>query len=140
MTDVAGNVLDGEWTNSTSYSQLGSTSSFPSGNGTAGGNFAFRFDVLPGDSTGGSLGKVNVSDVAQTKSRSGLAETAISYRSDFDGNGLINVADVAYVKSRSGLNSLPTNAPAPPTFSTPLLWVNVLLSPSGSLLRDPWVY
>ena len=116
VTDAAGNILDGEWTNPTSYSQVGSTSSFPSGNGTAGGNFAFRFDVLPGDSTGGSLGKVNVSDVAQTKSRSGLAETALTCRSDFDGNGLINVADVGYVKSRSGLNSLPTNAPVLPVF------------------------
>ena len=59
----------------------GSTDTFPSGNGTAGGDFAFRFDVLPGDSTGGSLGKVNVADVAQTKSRSTLAVTVSSYRS-----------------------------------------------------------
>ena len=93
VRDAAGNVLDGEWNNPTSYSQVGSTDTFPSGNGTAGGDFAFRFDVLPGDSTGGSLGKVNVADVAQTKSRSTLPVTNSSYRSDFDGNNLINVAD-----------------------------------------------
>ncbi len=118
VTDVAGNVLDGEWTNPTSYSQVGVTSTFPSGNGVAGGDFAFRFDVLPGDSTGGSLGKVNVADINQTKSRSSLPETASSYRSDFDGNGLVNVADINYVKSRSSISSLPVNPPVLPMFST----------------------
>ena len=108
-------MLDGEWNNPTSYSQVGSTDAFPSGNGTAGGDFAFRFDVLPGDSTGGSLGKVNVADVAQTKSRSTLAVSSSSYRSDFDGNNLINVADVAYVKSKSSVYSLPVNPPVLPS-------------------------
>ena len=118
VTDVAGNALDGEWTNPTSYSQVGATSTFPSGNGVAGGDFAFRLDVLPGDSTGGSLGKVNVADINQTKSRSSLPETASSYRSDFDGNGLVNVADINYVKSRSSISSLPVNPPVLPMFST----------------------
>ena len=43
VTDTAGNGLDGEWTNPTSYSQVGATSIFPSGNGVAGGDFAFRW-------------------------------------------------------------------------------------------------
>ena len=116
VADVAGNLLDGEWTNPTSYSQAGATDTFPSGNGVAGGDFAFRFDVLPGDSTGGSLGKVNVADIAQTKRRSSLPETVSSYRSDFDGNGLINVADIAYVKSKSSIYSLPLNPPDLPVF------------------------
>ena len=127
VTDVAGNLLDGEWTNPTSFSDVSATSTFPSGNGVAGGDFAFRFDVLPGDSTGGSLGKVNVADIAQTKSRSSLPETASCYRSDFDGNNLINVADIAYVKSKSSIYSLPTLPPLPPTFGPVFSQVSLLL-------------
>ena len=131
VTDLAGNTLDGEWSNPTSYGQGGATSSFPSGNGTAGGNFAFRFDVLPGDSTGGSLGKVNVADINQTKSRSSLPETTSSYRSDFDGNNLVNVADINYVKSRSSISSLPVNPPVLPSFGAVFSQVSLL-----ALLRD----
>ena len=131
VKDVAGNILDGEWNNPSSYSQVGSTDTFPSGNGTAGGDFAFRFDVLPGDSTGGSLGKVNVADVAQTKSRSTLAVTGSSYRSDLDGNNLINVADVAYVKSKSSVYSLPVNPPVLPVFGSamPALTLSARIAP-----------
>ena len=136
VTDTAGNALDGEWTNPTSYSQVGATDTFPSGNGTAGGNFAFRFDVLPGDSTGGSLGKVNVADIAQTKSRSSLPETASSYRSDFDGNNLINVADIAYVKSKSSIYSLPVNPPILPVFGPVFSSVSLLWRRGDSLLGN----
>ena len=127
VTDTAGNALDGEWTNPSSFTQVGAASIFPSGNGMGGGDFAFRFDVLPGDSTGGSLGKVNVADIAQTKSRSSLPETVSSYRSDFDGNGLINVADVAYVKAKSSIYSLPTIPPLLPTFGPTFSQMSLLL-------------
>ena len=140
VTDLAGNVLDGEWTNPSSYTDAGTTSSLPSGNGSAGGDFAFRFDVLPGDSTGGSLGKVNVADVAQSKSRSTLPVSSSSYRSDFDGNNLINVADVAYVKSKSSIYSLPVDPPVLPVFGATFSQVSVLLSPGGSLPTDHWMY
>ena len=126
VTDTAGNALDGEWTNPTSYSQVGGTSIFPSGDGVAGGDFAFRFDVLPGDSTGGSLGKVNVADINQTKSRSALPETISSYRSDFDGNNLVNVADINYVKTRSAISSLPVNPPVLPSFGPVFSQVSLL--------------
>ena len=138
VRDAAGNVLDGEWNNPTSYSQVGATDTFPSGNGTAGGDFAFRFDVLPGDSTGGSLGKVNVADVAQTKSRSTLAVSSSSYRSDFDGNSLINVADVAYVKSKSSIYSLPVNPPVLPVFGAAIP-ESLVQGLTKSLQEDPWV-
>ena len=134
VTDTAGNALDGEWTNPTSYSQSGATDTFPSGNGVAGGDFAFRFDVLPGDSTGGSLGKVNVADINQTKSRSSLPETTSSYRSDFDGNDLVNVADINYAKSRSAISSLPVDPPVLPTFGPVFSPVSLLLSRAYPLL------
>jgi hypothetical protein len=41
VTDANSNALDGEWPGLTA-------NAFPSGNGTAGGNFQFRLNVLPG--------------------------------------------------------------------------------------------
>ena len=139
VTDTAGNALDGEWTNPSSSSDVSASSSFPSGNGVAGGDFAFRFDVLPGDSTGGSLGKVNVADIAQTKSRSSLPETVSSYRSDFDGNNLINVADVAYVKSKASIYSLPVDPPVLPSGFSVNLLLNSKRRPPGQSLTRPVV-
>lgn len=48
VTNVAGLALDGEWTNPTSLTDT-NTSTFPSGNGTAGGDFEFYITLLPGD-------------------------------------------------------------------------------------------
>ena len=53
VTDVEGNFLDGEWTNPASIfvaSGVG-VSEFPSGDGTAGGDFNFVFTLLGGDFT-----------------------------------------------------------------------------------------
>jgi hypothetical protein len=41
VTDVSGNVLDGEWADNADV--------FPSGNGASGGDFGFTFKVLPAD-------------------------------------------------------------------------------------------
>ena len=41
VADVAGNQLDGEWTDA--------ISNYPSGDGIAGGDFEFRLNVLPGN-------------------------------------------------------------------------------------------
>ena len=41
VTNGLGAALDGEFTTT--------TSNFPSGDGTAGGDFNFRFNILPGD-------------------------------------------------------------------------------------------
>ena len=43
VTDLAGIPIDGDWTDS--------VSAYPSGNGSAGGDLVFRFNVLPGDVT-----------------------------------------------------------------------------------------
>ena len=75
-----------------------------------------------------------MADVAQTKSRSTLAVSSSSYRSDFDGNNLINVADVAYVKSKSSVYSLPVNPPVLPVFGAASSQVSLLLSRKYSLL------
>ena len=46
IKDAAGNRLDGEWTNPTSTTATG-TSTYPSGNGLAGGDFHFRSTCFP---------------------------------------------------------------------------------------------
>ena len=48
ITDLAGNALDGEWLNPATTTST-SSDTWPSGNGAAGGNFTFLFNVLPGD-------------------------------------------------------------------------------------------
>lgn len=58
VTDLAGNVLDSEWSNPTALGSTG-TSAFPSGNGAAGsaaGAFKFNFAVLPGDYNRNNVG------------------------------------------------------------------------------------
>jgi hypothetical protein len=59
---------------------------------------------LIGDTNGNR--SVSSTDVAQTKSLSGVATTASNYRNDVNTNGTINATDIAIVKSKSG-NTLP---------------------------------
>ena len=64
VVDVAGNRLDGDWVNPT-WSPPSAPSggdAWPSGDGTAGGDFQFRINVLPGDVN--QDGTVNVADLA----------------------------------------------------------------------------
>lgn len=63
---------------------------------------------LLGDTTGN--GTVNVGDIGQVKSQSGIAVSTSNFRADLNANGAINVADVGQVKSTSG-NALPPVAP-----------------------------
>jgi hypothetical protein len=50
ISDVEGDRLDGEWTNPASITTSNaSVSEFPSGDGTAGGDFNFVITLLPGD-------------------------------------------------------------------------------------------
>jgi len=62
---------------------------------------SLRMNVVFGDTTGNAI--VNASDVAQTKSRSGLAVTEANFRNDVTADGSINSSDVTAVKVRSGL-------------------------------------
>ncbi|MAE64843.1 MAG: hypothetical protein CMJ18_11295 [Phycisphaeraceae bacterium] len=53
VTDPGGRALDGEWTDTSDV--------YPSGDGSAGGDFGFRLDVLPGDVDGS--GQVGADDL-----------------------------------------------------------------------------
>jgi hypothetical protein len=97
------NVLDGEWTDS--------SDTYPSGNGTAGGDFQFRLNVLAGDADG-STG-VNVIDYSQIGMKNGknAGDEGYSIRHDVNANGSITMDD--YYACRANLNHvLPSGNPA----------------------------
>ena len=103
-------ALDGEWTDN--------AGAYPSGNGTAGGDFRFRFNVLPGDTS--RNGAVLADDFSSVKKKffktvtSPVAGTDADYSPfhDLDGSGGILANDFAAVKSRF-FDSLPAGDPAP---------------------------
>lgn len=61
---------------------------------------AVSMNVLVGDTNGSKI--VNASDVAQTKSQSGVPVSSTNFKQDMAVSGTINASDVALVKSRSG--------------------------------------
>ncbi|MDE2508297.1 MAG: hypothetical protein KGM43_13880, partial [Planctomycetota bacterium] len=81
VTDLQGNLLSGAWTDG--------VSSYPSGNGVAGSDFNFRFNVLPGDADGS--GGVNLSDYLIIRRELGFTTTTTGYNWRFDllGQGTI---------------------------------------------------
>lgn len=84
VTDTGGAALDGEWTNG--------VSAYPSGNGLAGGDFNFTFNVLPGDIA--QVNIVNVQSIAVITA--GWLRTG--YQSgDINGDGIVNSQDLAVV-------------------------------------------
>jgi hypothetical protein len=108
--------LDGEWTNPSATAPNGDT--YPSGDGTAGGDFNFRINVLRGDTNGDQ--QVNALDVADVKKRllrrpgDGVTgSNAYSIFADLNTDGVINALDVAAVKGR--LNTRINNLPDPAT-------------------------
>jgi hypothetical protein len=103
IQDLDGNVLDGEWENE--------VSTYSSGDGTAGGDFEFAFEVLPGDVNQTRL--VNYFDYAYTRGLEGKSSSDPGYipLRDIDGDGLIETSDWQDVLSYLG-NRTPTGSPA----------------------------
>ena len=104
---AGGQLLDGEWA-------TGGT--FPSGNGTAGGDFRFQIKVLPGDVT--RDGRVNALDLSDAKRRLNRTPTdtvtgggAFSAFADIDAGGRINALDLSAIKQRLN-QTLPAVQPA----------------------------
>lgn len=101
VKDVAGNLLDGEWTTQ----QLASTS----GNGAAGGDFQFEFRSLPGDAT--QDGTVDAADYTVWADHFLSAHPEQVPLINFNGDGLIDAGDYT-VWADHFLESLPSAAPA----------------------------
>jgi hypothetical protein len=103
VKDLAGNVLDGEWSNN--------SDTFPSGNGTAGGDFAFLFRVMPGDVN--QNGGVEYYDYGTVNSQQGLTTASPGYLAfaDVNGSGTINSTDTQLTLSKLW-STYPTGSPA----------------------------
>jgi hypothetical protein len=120
LDDALVGGLDGEWTTGQAY---------PSGNGTAGGDFSFRLKVLRGDAN--QDGFVNALDLGQLKSRlnrnattnQGTGNTAYSVFADLNADGQINALDLGIAKAR--LNS---RLPATDFTATSLLFSTTRIS------------
>lgn len=89
VRDLAGNALDGEWTNPTGFDTTASDT-FPSGDGTVGGDFQFFFTSLPGDAN-----RDNIVDGADYSvwADNYLRTGASFIQADFSGNGVVDSGD-----------------------------------------------
>ena len=110
LDDAALAGLDGEWAGPVA------TESFPSGDGTVGGDFDFRVNVLRGDAT--QDGVVNALDISFIKQRlnrtatnPGTIGAVYSVFGDITADGSINALDLSAAKQRLN-NRLPTGEPA----------------------------
>ncbi len=103
--NAAGAMLDGEWTDNVSTGS--------SGNGSAGGDFRFRMNVLPGDADGN--GTVNNDDFVSVRavmfSSPGVGPYDV--RRDLDTSGKIAVGDWIVARNKTG-QSLPAGTPNSP--------------------------
>ena len=108
LIDLSDNVhsggvaLDGEWTDG--------TSTFPSGDDTAGGDFRFRFDVLPGDTTRDGATNLVDRDGIRTRMFVWAGQEGYSRFYDLNGSGRVDFLDWSVVLANRG-TSLPPGAP-----------------------------
>jgi hypothetical protein len=102
VRDLEGNVLDGEWTNNVST---------VSGNGSAGGDFQFNFNVLPTDVNNTAV--ITGYDAIYIQQLNGKTTTSPGYiaNRDVDGSGAVNSADWQEALNRP-FHALPTGSPA----------------------------
>jgi hypothetical protein len=102
VRDLDGNILDGEWTNNVST---------VSGNGIAGGDFEFNFNVLPTDVN--NTGNITNYDYIYIRQLDGKSTTSPGYiaKRDINGSGLINSADWQEALDRA-MQTLPSGSPA----------------------------
>ena len=105
VRDFSMDPLDGEWTDG--------VGTYPSGDGTAGGNFEFRLNILPGDVD--QSGDVRSSDVikARRKGNTAVGDAEYSPLYDVDGSGEIRSSDVIKVRRLSN-TQLPDGEPTLP--------------------------
>jgi hypothetical protein len=120
---ASGLPLDGEWANGNDR--------YPSGDGSAGGDFVFGVNVLAGDVNGD--GSVNALDLGQIKARlnrttanPGEGNTAYSVFADLNADSRINALDLGAAKTRLN-RRLPRILLPPPVIvtGTPVMTASV---------------
>ena len=114
VTDAGGARLDGDWINPVGAAAGGDT--YPSGDGTPGGDFVFRINILPGDVN--RSGSVLADDFSAVKRKffastinPGTGEAAYSVFHDINGSGSILADDFSGVKQRF-FDRLPDGQPS----------------------------
>ena len=106
VTDLAGNALDGEWANG--------ADTYKSGDGAAGGDFAFRLNILPGD-VNQSGGRVTALDWILTRARTNLRPGDVGYEPLYDNNGSGGMTALDWILVRVRTNTqLPVGEPTRP--------------------------
>jgi VCBS repeat-containing protein len=135
IADLAGNPLDGEWSNPTGDAQS-SSSAYPSGDGVPGGDFRFRFNVLPCDIN--QNGYVQASDGLLDRGSLGKSPGQVGYSpfKDVNGNGYIQANDGLSVRGRLA-TSLPGGEPAPAVFANAS--ANTIAAMTLAVVADPLV-
>ncbi len=132
VANTLGTALDGEFTNATATSPGGN---FPSGDGVAGGDFDFRFNVLPGNSSQQN-GIVTGADGNGVRARL-LQNTTMPLYSpfyDLNGDGTIAGSDGSAVRLHL-LQSLPATDPSPQV--QPATGVAGTNQPNGAIATTP---
>jgi hypothetical protein len=112
VRDLAGNPLDGEWTNG--------SATYPSGDGASGGDFVFTFRVLPGDANQDAV--VDGADRFLVRQRQFSTPDHVEYiaTADIDRDGRIAVYDLVLVRNHSGQTApSPSAAAAAPVAAFP---------------------
>ncbi len=111
ITDLDGNILDGEWVNS--VSAYGA-----SGNGVAGGDFEFLFNVLPGDTLNSNILDYNNMVTIYMLVGEDTQDASYQASSDVDGDGLVENSDWQEVFANLW-NTLPAGDPEGVTNDAP---------------------
>ncbi|MBL9125771.1 MAG: hypothetical protein JNG90_19175, partial [Planctomycetaceae bacterium] len=89
IRDLSENTLDGDWDDPLDFSDT-SSSTMPSGDGFAGGDFIFSFTILPGDANRDNL--VDGADYS-IWADNWLHQPATFTQADFSGDGMVDGAD-----------------------------------------------
>ena len=111
LTQSTGAQLDGEWTTGQNSNR--------SGDGIAGGNFEFRFDVLPGDVNQSGELRSNDGFAALQRQFQDLGATNYLAFADIDGDGEIRANDGFFALQRQ-FTELPKGIPTAPPLPHPV--------------------
>jgi uncharacterized delta-60 repeat protein len=116
VTGTGGLALDGEWANPAPGS-LGGADAFPSGDGSAGGDFLFRLNVLPGDTSRNGIVQASDALPIQAALLTTPGQSGYTIFRDVNGNGILQANDFLAVQARL-LTMLPSAEPSPPAATT----------------------
>jgi|GEM_PF-1136547 len=101
VIDLDWEALDGEYNNPWTFTaSMGTSSTFPSGDGEAGGDFRFRFTILDADYNGDNV--ADTADFTVWADNNGLVGATSTRQGDGDGNGVVDSADYDFWTSQFG--------------------------------------